>query len=591
MGQREKAVWDWSGGAELPPSVMRIDPRGWLLASAILGAFAAAAALWLLWTPLPGMPLSQGTLWEHATHWAALGAHALFKPLFPRKAEIYIAFWRSLSEQEAIGIWARIAIAGAIAALPAWLLAKPMLKERDGYIHVRGPSRFVGGEAVKALAAEMKPRLARGQDHEIAPKLAYPAEMWTRGVLIVGGVGSGKSTCLRPLIDQIVRADEQLMLFDAKSEFTANWAKPKILAPWDARSLAWDIAKDLRNTLEMERFAEAMIMDSSDPVWASASRNILVGLLLSLRGELGEGWSWLDLKERLTLPQSALLALMETWHPVAVRSVERASVTSQGVLINLAAYCSPIFHLAAAWGKHPAGKRVSIVEWTMGRSPHRQLILQGQDNYGAFPRAVAEGIVGIFSALVASVEMPDDPKRKIWFVCDEVARLGKCPMLPLFSMGRSRGVRPVVAAQDLSQLEEIHGALAIKSLVSMVGTLIVGQTMPGETADLLCKAFGAREVERPHRAANNGGSSAGGGSGPAVTYSREEVALYKPSELASRLGYAKGGKNCALILFTGGDAYELVWPLFLMRKIRIASVTAAWAKGGLPTLPNPSPPA
>jgi Type IV secretion-system coupling protein DNA-binding domain len=390
-----------------------------------------------------------------------------------------------------------------------------------------------------------------------------------------------------------VKADEQMMLFDAKSEFTSGWAKPKILAPWDARSLAWDIAKDVRNALEMQRFAEAMIADSSDLVWCNTSRQILVGLLLSLRGERGADWGWGDLRDLLALPQASLLAIMQRWYPLAGRSLEKASVTSQGVLINLAAYCAPIFHLADAWGAHPPSRRVSIVEWTMGRSPHRQLILQGQDNYGSFPRSVAEGIVGIFSALVASVEMPDDPKRKIWFVCDEVARLGKCPMLPLFSMGRSRGVRPVVAAQDLSQLEEIHGAPAIKSLVSMVGTLIVGQTMQGETADMLCKAFGAREVERPHYGGHGGGvAGAPGSSGSGVSYGREQIDLYKPSELASRLGFAKDGKSVALILFTGGDAYELAWPLFQMRSVRKASVRAAWTTDFVPaTIPEPLPPA
>jgi len=587
MGDRSKAVWDWSGGAKLPPSTMRVDPRGWLALSAALGAVAGAAALSVAWTDLPWMPLPRGTLWEHATHWAAVGAHAVAAPLFERQAAIYAAFWESLSTGERAGILARVAVGLAASAVPAWLLARPMLAPRDGYIHVRGPRRFVGRDATRILAAEMRPRLARGRDHEIAPKLAYPAEMWTRGTLIVGGVGSGKSTALRPLIDQIVKAGEQMMLFDAKSEFTSGWAEPKLIAPWDSRSLAWDIAKDLEGKLEMERFAETMIQDSSDPVWANASRQVLVGVLLSLRGDFGVDWGWGELRERLSLPHSSLLSLMETWHKVAARSLEKASVTSQGVLINLAAYCSAIFHLADAWGGHPKSKRISIVEWTMGRSPHKQLILQGQENYGSFPRVVAEGIVGVFSALVASVDMPDDPRRKIWFVCDEAARLGKVPMLPLFSMGRSRGVRPVVAAQDLSQLEEIHGAPAIKSLVSMVGTLIVGQTMQGETAEMMCKAFGTREVERPCYPSHSS-AAASGGAAPAVTYAREEVALYKPSELASRLGFAKDGKSVALILFTGGDAYELDWPIFQMRAVRTASVKAQWTKGYVPTLLKPA---
>ena len=58
-------------------------------------------------------------------------------------------------------------------------------------------------------------------------------------------------------------------------------------------------------------------------------------------------------------------------------------------------------------------------------------------------------------------------------------------------------------------------------------------------------------VVSPLRYPSHSGGAAGGGSTPSVTYAREEVALYKPSELASRLGFAKNGKSVCLILFTG----------------------------------------
>lgn len=572
MERAKKTVWTWSG-AHLPPSVERIDPRGWLLASACAGAIAGAASLALMWRPLPGLPLPPGALADHFKHWAALAAHAASPRLFPRMSAAYADFWGRISEAERWGMLARCALAAWLAALPAWLLAGPMLRPRDMLIELRGAKRREGADAESALRDELRPRIARGADHEVAPGIAYPAELWTRGTLVVGGVGSGKSTFLRPLIDKVARSGEQMLLFDAKSEFTEGWAGPALLAPWDARSLAWDVAKDLRNVLEMQRFAEALVAESSDAVWSNASRQVLVGVLLSLRGQLGSRWGWADLRERLSLPHSALLSLMEAWHPVAARSLEKASVTSQGVLINLAAFCSSIFHLAEAWGGHPPSRRVSMVEWTLGKSPHRQLILQGHAGYGSFASSVAEAIVGVFSALVASVEMPDDPNRKIWFIADEAAQLGNAPIHPLFSMGRSRGVRAVLAAQDLSQLEEIHGAPAIKALVSMVGTLVVGQTMQGESAETLCRAFGSREVERP-----TGGAGPQGPGSAAASFVREQVSLYAPSELASRLGFAPDGGGCVLILFTGGKAYELAWPVFRMRKARPACVPAAWTK-------------
>jgi hypothetical protein len=565
----DKATWDW-GGAALPPSAQRINARGWLCASVVGGIAAGVGVLVLSWRPIPGVALPPETLGEHAVHWAALACHAASKYLCGGASAAYSDFWAHLAAPERHGLVYRCAAGVWAAMMPAILLAEPMLRPRDGAIHIRGPGRLCGKGAIGALVALLAAQVKRRPDHEIAPGIAYPAELWTRGTLIAGGVGSGKSTALRRLIDAIVKSREQMLLFDAKSELTSGWRGPAILAPWDQRSLAWDIAKDVRNVLEMERFAAAVVRESSDPLWSSASRQILVGAMLRLAGERGTDWGWTDLRDILSSPHPELLATMEDWHPVAARSLAKASVTSAGILINLSAFCAPIFHFADAWGAHSPERRVSLVEWTLGRSRHKQIILQGHGAYGEIARALAEGVVGVFASLVASVEMPDDPMRKIWFVADEVAQLGKVPMLPLFSMGRSRGVRCVVATQDLAQLEEIHGAPAVKALVSMVGTVIVGQTMQGESADLLCKAFGTREVERP-------GAAQPRHDGPG-SFSRDEVPLYKPSELSSRLGLSKDGQSVKLILFTGGTAHELSWPIFHMREERPAHVLASWLK-------------
>lgn len=219
-------------------------------------------------------------------------------------------------------------------------------------------------------------------------------------------------------------------------------------------------------------------------------------------------------------------------------------------------------------------RRVSFVEWIQGRSKFKQIILQGHGAYAELTKSYVEGIVGVVSAMVNSVEMTDDPDRKIWFIADEFAQMGKMPVRPLFEVGRSRGVRCVVACQDFAQLEEIHGAPMVKALVGMCGTLLVGQIMQGETAEQLCKAFGSREVERRNTPLS------GSGTAGASSFSREEVPLYKPSELTSRLGLAEDGSGVVLLLFTGGRAYELRWPIYKMRSERPPHVPAPWTLGG-----------
>jgi hypothetical protein len=171
----------------------------------------------------------------------------------------------------------------------------------------------------------------------------------------------------------------------------------------------------------------------------------------------------------------------------------------------------------------------------------------------------------------------DAPSRKLWLVLDEVAALGAIPMRRLFELGRSRNLRMVVTCQDLAQLDEVHGEKMVRALVSMGGALLIGQMQQGETADGLAKAIGTREVERPNVSTSIQG--AGSDRSATLSYAREEVAVYKPSEFGSRLGPTADRKGVVLALITGGDAYELHWPIFPRRKLRPGHVPAPWTTG------------
>jgi hypothetical protein len=119
----------------------------------------------------------------------------------------------------------------------------------------------------------------------------------------------------------------------------------------------------------------------------------------------------------------------------------------------------------------------------------------------------------------------------------------------------------------------------VKAIVAMSGTILVGQMMQGDTAEALCKAFGTREVERANISSSYQGAGGSSSRSSTLSYNRDEIALYKPSELASRLGLAPDGKGVRMILFTGGDAFELTWPHFPLREERVGHEPAPWTLG------------
>ncbi|MGA7778231.1 MAG: type IV secretion system DNA-binding domain-containing protein [Paraburkholderia sp.] len=527
-----------------------------------------------------GAPI--GSLSDHAAVLAESAAHLFAPSLFHAAWPTYAGFWEHLDPASKAAIVARASAAALAAAAPAVLSARSRLTARDGLIRLRGPQRLEGGDASRALRKRFAKQVRRRPDHDLGPGIPFPADMWTRHVLIVGGVGAGKTTFIKPLLRSVSAANEQMLVFDPKGEFTAELGDADILAPWDSRSLVWDIAADMKNTQLMRRFAAAFVADSADPMWANAARQLLCGLLLCLRKTKGIEWGWRDLADLVALPQPDLLAIMRAHHPEAVRVVERASVTTQGVLINLSAFCSPILDLADAWGDAPRERRIGFRRWIKGRSSRRQIVLQGHGAYEDLTQKYVAAIIGLISATVSSVEMTDDPDRKIWIVADELPEMSKVPIRQLFSVGRSRGVRCVVACQDFAQLEQIHGEQTVRALTSMCGTLIVGQMSPGDTSEKICKTIGSREHERM----NVSTSMSASGESRGLSFSRETVPLYSPTELASRLGPTKDGKGVTLLVFTGGDAHELFYPFAVSKKVREAHVPARWTLG--PSMVDPT---
>jgi hypothetical protein len=270
---------------------------------------------------------------------------------------------------------------------------------------------------------------------------------------------------------------------------------------------------------------------------------------------------------------------MARFHPDAARLVEKATVTTQGILINLTSSCAPIFDLAMAWGDVPDSRRVSFVDWALGTKGRKQIILQGHASYPALTRSYARPIIEVVASLVGSAEMRDDPSRKRWLICDEFPALHKVNIRLVLEQGRSRGFRCVLACQDFAQLEEIHGDKMVKAMTSMVGTVVIGRIGPGETAEQLAKAVGVREVERPNLSSSYAGVGGSSNRSTTLTFARDQIPVYLPSELASRLGEDAIRSGVVMALVADGGAYELFWPFVAAKEVRPQSILADWTRG------------
>lgn len=589
---KEKVRTDLGGGG-ITPTELRVQPISWATMSLIFGAaiFAFVFAVVLLSSAVAKIDGFPGTRGEHLDGlWASLKFHFLGGSL---AAEMAVQeYWDSLAAAGAVWkLYARLGLAGLAALASPFLMWSSYMTPRDALIHLRGPRRLAGKEAVLAFQQELAPDLAKAApDVPLHPQINFTAKHWTTHMFILGAVGGGKSTALEPIFAEAFKRGHKILLFDVKGAFTKKFYDRKnnkgvfLLAPWDKRTIAWDIAADIQTLAAAKAFAEQLIeAGGKDPMWANAARAVLSGFIFKLISERGRNWGWPDLADRLQdFDDLRLLADMKKYNPVAIKSVQEANTTTTGIMINLLAFCDPVFDLATAWAGAYAKPRtlnkISLRRWVLEDDyAFRQIILQGNDSLRPLSHSLNRAVIGFIAAMINDPGTPDS-ERPLWFGFDEFPQMGKCERLePILSVGRSRGCRVVIGAQDLGQIVNIYGEKTANNWLSMCGTQIFCRVSAGDTAEWVAKTLGKREVERPNVSTSTGGSGVSVSTGTASV----EIPLYHPSELSERLGpFPRLGGVRSVVASKGGGRYELVFPWSPVPEVPgvPSSVLADWLK-------------
>jgi hypothetical protein len=236
----------------LPPSTL---VRRWDTAF-LAGAFGFTGALlacgWALWHPLPGFPdVPEGGL----LHQLAAYPHLLFS-----------------TGPRALSVWADNPAAGQVSIsalhvrmLPAWIaglacggwLGALGLRPHSLTGHVSGPRLLQENEAKQAALRIAEQDRSGGKQGfmKLHPLLDLPKRRWTRHMLIYGGVGSGKTQILLPMVDQIMSQRRKAFILDTKGDYTSRFPEACILSFSDRRSRYWDIAADVRTAAQADAFA------------------------------------------------------------------------------------------------------------------------------------------------------------------------------------------------------------------------------------------------------------------------------------------------------------------------------------------------
>ncbi|CAG0926964.1 MAG: type IV secretion system DNA-binding domain-containing protein [Rhodocyclaceae bacterium] len=479
--------------------------------------------------------------------------------------------------------------------------------------HIRGRRYIEGKAALSAFTAASRREVEdEGEGIRLHPSLPpISIKREARHFLVFGGVGSGKTQTILPMMLAAQRRGDALFVYDNKGDFTAKLPdmpgvfkdktgrvvrrtiEPVILAPWDVRSAVWDISADVNDKAAAREFAAAIVPESkSSPMWSSAARQVLTGCLIELQQTKPGAWGFRDLAGLCF--RGAIEEYQETmkrYFPEGLMAVSASNVTSLGILINMQAFLSPVADLADAWPERPSpDRRFSLRHWLeLERPIRRVVVVQGNGRFEQLAQGFAKSLFTLAAQTITDpAAVGESRSRRLWVFLDEFPQMGEMSRVaPMLEVGRSKGVRVVLGVQDIAQLKHVYGAERASAWQSLVANQIVCQLQPGATSKFVAEEIiGDREIERIAVSSSTGGGTAAGIFSPGGTQTsnivRESRPVMLPSELQSKLGPRK--KGVAVLWLGYSDALNITIPYTSVPDAREAVRLAGWCRGSNSTL-------
>ncbi|MBF7684036.1 type IV secretion system DNA-binding domain-containing protein [Acinetobacter sp. B5B] len=454
-----------------------------------------------------------------------------------------------------------------------YLCAKPVDQH-----HARGAILLSGSDAINYAKRQVKATNKKAQSIDLPtgmllhPQIRLPSSIETKGIALIGAPSAGKTQIMKQMMLDMLEQQPhaKVVLLDNKGDFTElfNENQSIILAPWDARCMAWDIGQDIRTELDAGLIAQSLIKEvkGDNSVFSDASRVALIGFIVCLQQKYGVNWEWKHLAECLEWSLEHTIDEFQRFYRIGLGIFKEGSKSSDSVYFSLIANLSFLRQLAQAWPKSVGG--LSLRKWIRDDSEENPiLLLQVSKAFPTISDAYACAVLNILSKQILSPTFTDSSTRRIHFILDEIAQIPYVEQLKnLAALGRSKGACIWLGIQDFDLLVDTYGQHEVNSLIGMMQTKIILSMGVGTGADFASKLIGEREIFTQDFDEN--------GKRIPLTQSQRLVASSEISQLPQPT--LKHGIQ-GWITVTGWNAVlRLTWPITKFPKVREGIELAEW---------------
>jgi hypothetical protein len=364
-------------------------------------------------------------------------------------------------------------------------LIKDDPREKDP--HIRGLRKITREEA-EAQLTEIKEPSDKGF---YVGGATLPSRSFSRHCLITGQTRSGKTTILKQIMVQTLRQigvgkDQRAVIYDPKGDFVSflygllgKNAPIKILNPFDARCVAWDIGKDITDPANAATVAKIFVPEpkeggSDNRFFRDGARTLIRAVQESFfltsqqlveNGEESFDWTLRDLC--LALRDKKILQEVLSKHPETKHAIEFLERENSDVLNTAKAYLSEIEIIAAAWqGK----EKISLKDFRDNKDG--MILVLGNFEEASSPLQALNNVIlqRVFQLLLTQ---PDNPKRRSWIYLDEFSDLGKIENFhTVMQKGLSKGVCNFLSFQNIETVKHIYTKELANALATESSTKI-----------------------------------------------------------------------------------------------------------------------
>jgi type IV secretory pathway TraG/TraD family ATPase VirD4 len=348
-----------------------------------------------------------------------------------------------------------------------------------------------------------------------------PPQNETLHCLLAGSTGSGKTTLMDQVLASTIARGDRVIAVDPGGHHLSHFWKQGdlVLNPFDQRSPGWSVFNEVRRDFDYFRLAKSLIPDGIGP---DASWHFYAQILASegmrVLMQRGENTT-AALLDRLTVAPAEDLAALLKGTPVAGlfdRDAGRALASTRFILTT---YLNPHRHLRPG--------DFSLRTWLAEQEGNLYITWREDMQAALLP------LIACWADLLcnAVLSLPPDPTRRLWLLLDELGALGRLNSLEsALTRGRKHGLCVMAGLQSTAQLDRSYGregAIVLRSCFRNLVVLSLARSDP-DTAEILSRALGEREVDRGQRSSSQ--SLQGLTRGMTAHRATERIAL--PSELA-----------------------------------------------------------